>query len=108
MQIHEDNRGQVLVLEVRGRLDSNTAPQFQELVMAHIAGGVARIVVNMTEVAYVSSAGLRAFFTASRKLPNGGLVLSGVRAQVFQVFSIAGFDQIFAFAPDLESAMNQV
>lgn len=74
--------------------------------MGHIAGGASKVVVNMAEVVYVSSAGLRAFFAASRKLPKEGLVLAGVRAQVYEVFCIAGFDQIFAFATDLEMAVR--
>lgn len=106
MQVEEMLEGTRLILTVRGRIDSNTSPQFQARALSLMTDGVETLIVDMAGVVYVSSAGLRAFFATSKKLPGGRLRLAAVRRPVFEVFSIAGFDRIFTFCPDLDSAIE--
>lgn len=107
MQIEEERKDQTSCLRVRGRLDSNTSPEFLAFVQTQIGDGLIRLVVDLSEVVYVSSAGLRAFFTVYKKLPQEGLILSRVRPAVFEVFAIAGFDQIFTFRSDADAAYGE-
>jgi anti-sigma B factor antagonist len=55
------------LLAVEGRVDSATAPQFGEKLETVIEGGVFKIVIDMSKLEYMSSAGFRALLSAQRQ-----------------------------------------
>lgn len=98
MQISEAHEGAVLVLSVEGRLDAATAAAFEERVLALIEGGNRRIVVDGGAITYISSAGLRVFLMAAKRLapPSGGFAVGPLQPQVREVFDIAGFTSVLS------------
>lgn len=60
---------------------SDTAPQCEKMIL------------NMTEVEYISSAGLRAIIAANRSLGKDNLILRGVNKNVMEVFRMTGFNR---------------
>ena len=105
--IEEQTQDQTSILTLNGRLDANTSPGFHEKLMATIATGASHVIVDLTEVVYLSSAGLRAFLAGAKKIAaQGRLSLSGVRPHVAEVFEISGFDELFSFFPTLEQALK--
>jgi len=98
MEITEAREGSVVVLEVSGRVDAGTAGAFEEKVLGLIAGGTNRLVVDGSKLAYISSAGLRVFLMAAKRLtpPAGFFAVGALQAQVREVFDIAGFSSVLS------------
>lgn len=99
--VHPDH----LHLELRGRLDSGGAPAFVQHVEQKIDPS-ARVILDLSAVDYVSSAGLRGCLLLAKKLQRGGgkLVVCGMAASVFEVFRIAGLNKLLNIESDLVAA----
>ncbi len=98
VEITAEQVASVLVLSPQGRLDSNTSPRLEERAFLEISGGTTRLVVDLSAIDYISSAGVRAFLAVARRLkdPPARLVLCGMAPSVRQIFDLAGFTAIFA------------
>lgn len=85
-----------LVLKPIGRIDTVTAP---ELAAAIVLDGVKELEFDLSEVDYISSAGLRIFLGSQHKMSSTGgrMVLSGVKPIVKDIFDIVGFSDAFTF-----------
>lgn len=92
MNIKLINRGQEGELLLDGRLDALTAPETDEIFM-QVAGRFDRLVLNMRDLEYVSSAGLRTLkrLHMAMQKKGGSLVLTHVRRMVMEVFEMTGF-----------------
>jgi anti-anti-sigma factor len=102
-EIHEKG----LVIRPLGRLDSGSAPDFETQVLEALLGGSTRVVLDLSALEYVSSAGLRVILLAGKKLRgNGGrLLLAGLRSNVREVFDMSGFLQLFPVLPTVDEAL---
>ena len=80
-----------LTVAIEGRLDTNTAPEFEADVKERL-DGVTELVLDMKELVYLSSAGLRVIL-ATQKIMNkqGAMKLCNVNKTVMEVFEITGF-----------------
>jgi anti-sigma B factor antagonist len=98
MQISETNEGGVVVLELEGRVDAATAAAFEEKVLGLIDGGTRRLVIDGAKLGYISSAGLRVFLMAAKRLtpPQGRFAVGPLQPQVREVFDIAGFSSVLS------------
>jgi len=97
LEIIETTVGGFAVLEVKGRINSTTAEGLQERLYAAARGGHAGVVVDLKQVAYISSAGFRALLLGARAGSGSGcdLALCGIAGEVRRLFDIAGFDGAF-------------
>lgn len=95
MEIGEKQQGKVSVLMPVGRLDNETSPAFQVKLLYAVAAGGA-VLVDLSRVEYVSSAGLRAFMMASKrsKALNGRIAVAALAPMVKEIFSISRFSLI--------------
>ncbi|ODT89379.1 STAS domain-containing protein [Phenylobacterium sp. SCN 70-31] len=109
MQITEQTRDGVLVVALDGRLDSNTSGALEAVLPARIQAHE-RVVLDLAQVPYVSSAGLRVLLIGAKAARAGGrkFALSGLTESVREVFDISGFTSIFTLAADVEDAIVQV
>ncbi len=92
-----------------GRIDSHTAPQAAEAFHAITDAGRFRIVFDMAEVDYVSSAGLRVLIDVQKtckKWNRGELVLSGVNPQVYSAMDMVGFVPLFKIMANTTEAVG--
>lgn len=98
MEIKKTADGNVLVLAVSGRLETVTAPQLDAEIQA-IPDDVSELLMEISELEYVSSAGLRVFLVAHKKMKSrgGSMKISGANASVKKVFDITGFSPILNF-----------
>ncbi len=110
MEITIQNENGAAVVAVSGRLDAETAPAFSQRVDAVIAEGTFRIVFDFTNLAYVSSAGLRDILAAvkSAKGHGGGAAGFGAKGAVQDVFYYAGFEMVLPMASSREHALRLV
>ncbi len=107
MQIGEERAGGVVVVAVTGRIDSTTSAALDEHLTGVAARGDGRVVVDMTGVDYISSAGLRVMLTLAKRTRQhqGALALCGLGDGVRQVFALAGFLPLFAIEATRELAV---
>jgi anti-sigma B factor antagonist len=82
-----------VVLHAAGRVDSNTAPQLQEPLLRAAEAPTGAMELNLAEVSYMSSAGLRVLVLAAKALQKRGerLKLVNVPLQIYNVLNLAGF-----------------
>jgi anti-anti-sigma factor len=106
VEILEGAVDRVLVLQVRGRVDSTTAPRLGERLQA-VVGGAGRVVLDLRDVDYVSSAGFRVLLLAGKRADQEGgrLVLVGVSGKVRQLFDLGGFLDLFLILGSRDEAV---
>ena len=92
MNINLVDRGTTGELLLEGRLDSATAPETEEIVM-QMTEKYEELILNMKDLAYLSSAGLRILKKAhvAMKKKGGNLVLTNVNEMINEVFEMTGF-----------------
>lgn len=86
------------LLKVKGRVDSATAPKFAQALEDANTNGRYKIVVDMSELEYMSSAGFRALLAAQRnckRYNRGEVVLAGVPDRIRESLELAGFTELF-------------
>ncbi len=106
MQIKEETRGDVLVVVASGRLDSGSSGVLEAVLPPRVQANE-KVVLDLSDVPYVSSAGLRVMLIGAKAARAKGhkLVLSGLAPSVREVFDISGFSSIFAIEADADSAV---
>ena len=94
MTIAIKRTAQEVVVEVAGRLDTVTAPALDKAIDENIHD-IQKLVLDLKDLEYISSAGLRVLLTAQKKMQKVGLVkLKNVREEVMDVFEMTGFADI--------------
>ena len=97
MNITSDTRDDATISRFEGNFDSGTAPEAQVHLDALVDAGGKLIIVDLTDVDFVSSAGLRVLLaTAKRMRPTGVIRLCGLNPSVQEVFDVSGFSTIFS------------
>ena len=82
------------VIEVAGRLDTIPAPMLDKTINEDIPG-VKNLILDIKDVGYVSSAGLRVLLSAQKKMQKvGSMKVRNVCAEVMEVFEMTGFADI--------------
>ena len=106
MDIREETVDGVLVITASGRLDSGSAGELEAVLPAR-AQSTPRIALDLSDMAYVSSAGLRVLLMGAKAARAAGhkLVLAGLAPSVREVFDISGFTAIFTIEPDRAAAL---
>ena len=92
LEINVDKLKRVVLVTVEGRIDSTNASELDDTLKNTINEGHNNIIVNLSAVDYMSSAGLRALVSALRecKKKRGELGISEPSARVAEVFELAG------------------
>jgi len=97
------------MVAVRGRMDAVTAPEFEKRILDWIDSGETHIILDLGELEYISSAGLRSILTIAKNLrgQQGSLVLCALRDTVKEVFEISGFSTIIPVCESTEAALKE-
>ena len=100
--------GSAAVLTVSGRIDANSAPTLEHTLLATVNENAGPIVVDMSEVDYVSSAGLNVALLAAKALAKTSrqLVIAGVNDDVADVMRLTGVDKLIVLSLSLEAAVD--
>jgi len=108
MQITTKPLKRVEVISVSGRVDSTTAPEFENALKGALDSGRHHIVLDLSDVDYMSSAGLRAMVSAlkSARHHNGDLRLANPSPRVAEVLQLAGLTTIFEVFPSQVDAVG--
>jgi anti-anti-sigma factor len=107
VEIRITSQGNALVVGVRGRLDSVTAAEFDRTISEGVSTEQRRVVLDFSELDYMSSAGMRSLLVLQKRLTKqgGGLVVASLKGLVNEVFVVSGFDSVLPVFENLESAL---
>ncbi len=107
MQISTRTSNDIHIVAIAGSLDSTTAPEAQKAIDAVLAGSK-KVVLDFSELDYISSAGLRVLLSAAKQLraSGGTLRIFGLNQSVREVFEISGFSTILTVFPSEAEALG--
>lgn len=101
MEIVKKNGEDGVILELSGKLDTNTSPDLEAVITDLLASEeVKNLEIDMKEVTYLSSAGLRVLLSTQKKVNmlQGQLVITNASKTLKEVFEITGFMGVLTIA----------
>jgi anti-anti-sigma factor len=107
MELNTDRRESVTIVQVQGRLDTISAPEFEQQIIGLMDMGESAFIVDMKGVEYISSAGLRSILLVAKQLKprKGSMAFCSMTPMVAKVFSVSNFSSLFAIHDSLETAL---
>lgn len=107
MEISIEKKDGVTVVNLVGDIDTKTAPVVSDKV-SPLAGNEPKIILNLTGVPYMSSAGLRVLLSVYREITKkeSKLILVGVSEHLKDTMSITGFLDFFQLADTIEEGIQ--
>lgn len=108
MELREDLVGEVTLLAVAGRIDSSTAGTLDGRLANFQAALRNRLVLDLGQVDYISSAGFRVLMITARRIQdaNGRLALCGLSAELHRLFEIAALTEFFTIVASRNEALT--
>lgn len=110
MDIFETVKRNILILELRGKLDAMASPEFREKIISKINDGNHKIILDCSNLDYISSAGLRVFFEVINILRDlsGSIVCYSLNNNVKKVFVLADLVSDISIYSSQEDALNNI
>jgi len=107
LSIETDNTQSVSVMKVKGRVDSDTAPELDSALSRLLKDNRNKVVLNLQSVDFLSSAGLRAMVKALKDAQNSGgdVRLAAVSQPIEVILRTVGMMQMFKMYPSSQEAM---
>ncbi|MDB5079874.1 MAG: anti-sigma-factor antagonist [Chloroflexi bacterium] len=106
MEINFRESGKITLVELSGEIDGKTASQAQEKILPLVKEDC-RLVLDLSRVGFMSSAGLRFLLSLRRQMPYGGnLVLTSLPEQIKDTMAITGFLDLFTIFETQSEAVN--
>lgn len=95
------------VLPLKGEIDLHVSPSVTASLNSMIEKKPERLVVDLSDVSYIDSAGLAALIGAMQKVEGygGKFMLAGLQETVRSIFEISRLDQVFQIFPDADAAL---
>jgi len=110
MIITKMKEGNATVVAVKGRMDVVSLPEFENEMEGLMAAGENNFIIDLGELDYISSAGLRSLLAMVKKLniDGGKLFLASVKGLVQRVIKISGFTLIIPIYESVEAALSEI
>ncbi|MFN0202506.1 MAG: STAS domain-containing protein [Bacteroidia bacterium] len=102
MEIIQINQPNFVVIVPKGEVDANSSIHLDDKIGELIAANSVKILLDCSEMTYISSAGLGVFVSYLEELEEkkGKLIFSNMRANIFDVFELLGLDQLLTIVSD--------
>ena len=101
--------GEVSIIDVKGYLDAHTAPELENEFNKLLEKEQFKVVVNFSELNYISSAGLGVFmaYVETMRGKKGDIKFSNLKEEVYNIFDLLGFPVLYEFYKDEEEAIKK-
>lgn len=108
MDVKQNFKNGIAIISIDGQVDSTTAPILEETLKATLVNGNTQLVLDLTDVPYMSSAGLRvlSMICKDARKVGGDLRLACLSGTVGHAFRISGFDQILHIYESVDQALK--
>lgn len=109
VEINEKQKGEILILKIKGRLDAIASPYAEKKIFDYINNGQSKLLFDFSQVDYLSSAGMRLLLRTTKKLQtlSGKLVVCSVTTNVLDVLKMSGFDHVIELSKSEEEGLNK-
>jgi anti-anti-sigma factor len=106
MIIKTTSEGDITLISIEGSLDTNTSKEAEDRLSKLLGEGKIKLLIDLTNLDYISSSGLRILLATSKKLKplKGEMRICGLNETVSEVFEISGFTMIFNVLTTIEEA----
>jgi len=107
MNVNIKTDGNIVIISIEGSIDSKTAGDLQSQIMEKVSE-TNNVLLDLTKVDYVSSAGLRVLLMIYRQIKskNGKVILVGVSEEIRDVMSMTGFINFFEISDNIDNALK--
>jgi anti-sigma B factor antagonist len=108
-EVAREDRSEVSILRLKGFLDAHTAPKFEQAIQQLLTERRYKIIVSMSDLNYISSAGLGVFmgFIEEIRDNKGDIKLSNLPDKVYKVFDLLGFPALYQIFKEETEAANK-
>ncbi len=108
LELQTSQEAGVAVVAAIGSIDSKTAPELEKALVKLLAEKKREVVIDLSRLDYVASAGLRIFVMIGKRLQaeGGRLALCSVNPSVMKVLEVSGFVALFAIRPSRQEAIE--
>ena len=108
-EVIREDQSDVSILRLQGFLDAHTAPKFEKAIQQLLSENRFKLVISMTELNYISSAGLGVFmgFIEEIRKNDGDIKLSNMSPKVYKVFDLLGFPALYDIFSDESEAKQK-
>ena len=108
-QVKRKDIKNVSIVYLKGYLDAHTAPDFEKVLQELVDEDQVRIIVNLAELNYISSAGLGVFmgFIEDVRQKGGDIKLAELTEKVYRVFDLLGFPVLYEIFKKEEEAIKK-
>ena len=107
MDIQDSQVNDLVIIKITGNIDAITAPKITEYIKRLIAKDNIKLIADLDNVPYTSSAGLRVLLAAVKetRFKSGDMRLANIQPDVLKVLTLTGFTNILKIFPDVDSAV---
>ena len=106
MEINRSEMDGSIIFTPIGRIDSRTAAEFETELLSAISSGEESVIIDFSQLNFMSSAGLRVVLIVAKRLKkNGFFALCGMSDTIREVFDVSGFSKILTVVEDLDAAL---
>ncbi len=108
MKFNTRKEGDILIIELEGRLDVNRSLELEEEVNRLMDEGEKCLLFDLTKLQYLFSSGLRVFVATIRRLNgiDGSMKMANMSHSVKTVFSVVGLDDLFSNHSSVDDALK--
>lgn len=98
------------IFSLSGRLDSNSAPLFEDQLQSLLASPGSHLVFDFNDLDYISSAGLRVILNTAKAFQNGPFqfITCAMQDHVLEVFEISGFDTFITIQNSVHQSLSML
>ena len=110
MEIVQKEENGIVCIAIKGRLDAESALETEEVTTKILEAGKRRLLFDLSDLEYLSSAGLRVILGVAKELKqkDGKIVLCCLKAFVKEIFEISGFDALIPIVDTADSGMEEL
>jgi anti-anti-sigma factor len=108
MEIIQKEENGIVSIAIKGRLDADSSLEAEKVVKVALGGEANRLLFNLGELDYLSSAGLRVLLGAAKEMRRreGKIVLCALNEFVKEIFEVSGFQSLIPIADSVESGIE--
>jgi anti-anti-sigma factor len=101
---------EVQVVHLSGKLDSSTSRTVETQVLGVIDGGSRKLLLDCSDLAFITSAGLRVILAIAKRMnaERGQLALCSMSVPVAEIFEVTGYNTVIEVFPDQEAARTKL
>ena len=108
MEINQKEENGIVTIAIKGRLDADSSVEAETVVKDALGGETSRLLFNLGELEYLSSAGLRVLLSAAKEMRrrDGKIVLCALNEFVKEIFEVSGFQSLIPITDTVESGIE--